>query len=96
MAKTHGSNLLRTKESKDRIRVANYTVDGGRRISSIAFGQPRYRTALKRICALGLSMDSKPTARHTWARRNNNEVFARKTDVREVSTLIVKGAFLWK
>ena len=52
-----GSNLLRTKEPKDRIRVANYTVDGGRRISTITFGQPRCRTALKGMRALGLSVD---------------------------------------
>jgi hypothetical protein len=52
-----GSNLLRTKEPKDRVRVANYTVDGGRRISTITFGQPRCRTALKGMRALGLSVD---------------------------------------
>jgi hypothetical protein len=56
-SKNFGSNLLRTKESKDRVRVANYTVDGGRRISTITFGQPRCRTALKGMRALGLSVD---------------------------------------
>ena len=45
------------KRPKDRIRVANYTVDGGRRISTITFGQPRCQTALKGMRALGLSVD---------------------------------------
>ncbi len=39
------------------IRVANYTVDWGRRISTITFGQPICRTALKGMRALGLSVD---------------------------------------
>ena len=77
--------------------MANYTVDGGRRISTITFGQPRCQTELKGMRALGLSVDVEAKQHDILGLvETNNEVFGRKADVREVSTLIVKGTFLWK
>ena len=97
MVQDLGSNLLRTKEPKDRIRVANYTVDAGRRISTITFGQPRCQTPLKGMRALGLSVDAEAKQHDILGLVETiTKYLAERPTLEKYQTLIVKGAFLWK
>ena len=77
--------------------MANYTVDGGRRISTITFGQPRCRTALKGMRALGLSVDVEAKQHDIPGLVETiTKYLAERPTLEKYQPLIVKGAFLWK